>query len=221
MFRKPFCKVLHDRLWLLEAQMLLASEAAHSQGFRDKLLRNRASSPVEGLIEQFFENHCSEAHHRELCRNRPIRFDIHNDVAHFVPEDWALNRYYSFSTSYARWLFVTPTESGPVTKQTVTLKTPPRGILSGIGIFAANFTRPPFAREFTLLWGVGGSRGSQRNSRGNGSKTGAPGEIRTPDLLLRRQPLYPAELRAHGSGQQFTWVREQAANPEGMVTHHP
>ena len=26
--------------------------------------------------------------------------------------------------------------------------------------------------------------------------TGAPGEIRTPDLLLRRQPLYPAELRA-------------------------
>jgi hypothetical protein len=27
-------------------------------------------------------------------------------------------------------------------------------------------------------------------------KSGAPGEIRTPDLLLRRQPLYPAELRA-------------------------
>ena len=27
-------------------------------------------------------------------------------------------------------------------------------------------------------------------------KTGAPGEIRTPDLLLRRQSLYPAELRA-------------------------
>jgi hypothetical protein len=25
---------------------------------------------------------------------------------------------------------------------------------------------------------------------------GAPGEIRTPDLLLRRQSLYPAELRA-------------------------
>src|ERR1700674_2286170 len=28
-------------------------------------------------------------------------------------------------------------------------------------------------------------------------KNGAPGEIRTPDLLLRRQSLYPAELRAH------------------------
>jgi hypothetical protein len=27
-------------------------------------------------------------------------------------------------------------------------------------------------------------------------KDGAPGEIRTPDLLLRRQSLYPAELRA-------------------------
>ena len=27
-------------------------------------------------------------------------------------------------------------------------------------------------------------------------RNGAPGEIRTPDLLLRRQPLYPAELRA-------------------------
>jgi hypothetical protein len=27
-------------------------------------------------------------------------------------------------------------------------------------------------------------------------KSGAPGEIRTPDLLLRRQSLYPSELRA-------------------------
>ena len=26
---------------------------------------------------------------------------------------------------------------------------------------------------------------------------GTPGEIRTPDPLLRRQVLYPAELRAH------------------------
>ncbi len=25
---------------------------------------------------------------------------------------------------------------------------------------------------------------------------GAPGEIRTPDLLVRSQPLYPTELRA-------------------------
>src|SRR5579862_5421609 len=28
-------------------------------------------------------------------------------------------------------------------------------------------------------------------------ENGAPGEIRTPDPLLRRQMLYPAELRAH------------------------
>ena len=27
-------------------------------------------------------------------------------------------------------------------------------------------------------------------------RSGAPGEIRTPDLQLRRLPLYPAELRA-------------------------
>ena len=27
-------------------------------------------------------------------------------------------------------------------------------------------------------------------------KNGAPGEIRTPDLMLRRHSLYPAELRA-------------------------
>ena len=33
-------------------------------------------------------------------------------------------------------------------------------------------------------------------------KTGAPGEIRTPDLQLRRLPLYPAELRARAV--QFT-----------------
>src|ERR1700680_4617922 len=29
-------------------------------------------------------------------------------------------------------------------------------------------------------------------------KSGAPGESRTPDLLVRSQTLYPAELRAHG-----------------------
>src|ERR1039458_2240976 len=28
-------------------------------------------------------------------------------------------------------------------------------------------------------------------------KSNAPGEIRTPDLLVRSQTLYPAELRAH------------------------
>ena len=35
-------------------------------------------------------------------------------------------------------------------------------------------------------------------------RDGAPGEIRTPDLLLRRQPLYPAELRARARWIQFT-----------------
>ena len=31
-------------------------------------------------------------------------------------------------------------------------------------------------------------------------KNGTPGVIRTPDPLLRRQVLYPAELRAHAMG---------------------
>jgi hypothetical protein len=35
-------------------------------------------------------------------------------------------------------------------------------------------------------------------------KSGAPGEIRTPDLLLRRQSLYPSELRAHATGVVYT-----------------
>jgi hypothetical protein len=35
-------------------------------------------------------------------------------------------------------------------------------------------------------------------------KSGAPGEIRTPDLLLRRQSLYPAELRARYDFTKFT-----------------
>jgi hypothetical protein len=34
-------------------------------------------------------------------------------------------------------------------------------------------------------------------------ENGAPGEIRTPDLQLRRLPLYPAELRAHTDGSSL------------------
>src|SRR5277367_4416486 len=35
-------------------------------------------------------------------------------------------------------------------------------------------------------------------------QNGAPGEIRTPDLQLRRLPLYPAELRARTECSQCT-----------------
>ena|SRR5215467_6871041 len=45
-------------------------------------------------------------------------------------------------------------------------------------------------------------------------KNGAPGESRTPDLLVRSQTLYPAELRAHrhdltqlGAIPQLCWVQ--------------
>ena len=34
-------------------------------------------------------------------------------------------------------------------------------------------------------------------------ENGAPEEIRTPDPLLRRQLLYPAELQAHGRGSKI------------------
>jgi hypothetical protein len=33
------------------------------------------------------------------------------------------------------------------------------------------------------------------------SENGAPGEIRTPGLLVRSQALYPTELRAHGQNK--------------------
>ena len=39
-------------------------------------------------------------------------------------------------------------------------------------------------------------RNPERKRRITASISGAPGEIRTPDLMLRRHSLYPAELRA-------------------------
>jgi hypothetical protein len=39
-------------------------------------------------------------------------------------------------------------------------------------------------------WGGGAETGGEE-------RNGAPGAIRTPDLLVRSQLLYPAELRAH------------------------
>ncbi len=42
----------------------------------------------------------------------------------------------------------------------------------------------------------------QRGCHPEASIIGAPGEIRTPDPLVRSQVLYPTELRAHsGKGQ--------------------
>ena len=53
---------------------------------------------------------------------------------------------------------------------------------------------------------TGHQRRIDRNCRGR-IVNGAPGEIRTPDLMLRRHPLYPAELRARA----FRILRHQAA----------
>jgi hypothetical protein len=42
-----------------------------------------------------------------------------------------------------------------------------------------------------------GTDGARREAIGLLAAYSAPGEIRTPDLLIRSQTLYPAELRAH------------------------
>ena len=43
--------------------------------------------------------------------------------------------------------------------------------------------------------------------------TGAPGEIRTPDLLVRSQALYPTELRARRRGKRSWGLAFAAASP--------
>ena len=47
----------------------------------------------------------------------------------------------------------------------------------------------------------------RNGTKNQGKKNGAPDRIRTYDLLLRRQSLYPAELRVHISLQSFTISR--------------
>ena len=56
-------------------------------------------------------------------------------------------------------------------------------VLSNCSIDATNLY-PTYRKPFDLIF----ARAKMRN--------GAPGEIRTPDLLVRSQTLYPAELRA-------------------------
>ena len=42
--------------------------------------------------------------------------------------------------------------------------------------------------------------GPERSIKFFHEKNGAPGKIRTPNLLIRSQTLYPIELRARGGG---------------------
>ena len=46
---------------------------------------------------------------------------------------------------------------------------------------------------------------------------GAPGEIRTPDLLIRSQSLYPAELRAHTKWSLAGPTPEYQGSPGGAI----
>ena len=52
-------------------------------------------------------------------------------------------------------------------------------------------------------------------------ESGAPGAIRTRDHLLRRQMLYPTELRARGVGRLGTPRGNAAKRPRGVepLTH--
>ena len=54
---------------------------------------------------------------------------------------------------------------------------------------------------------------SRRAAMGPLAAEGAPGEIRTPGLLIRSQTLYPAELRARKS--HFEAIRASSANAPG------
>ena len=56
-------------------------------------------------------------------------------------------------------------------------------VLSNCKIDAVSIT-PTYSKRLDVIF----ARAKKRD--------GAPGEIRTPDLQLRRLPLYPAELRA-------------------------
>src|SRR6185312_10379121 len=58
----------------------------------------------------------------------------------------------------------------------------------------------------TLRFGCNSLKISEFSGWGNRWKEilGAPGEIRTPDPLVRSQMLYPAELRARGEGVQHS-----------------
>src|SRR5438105_7935587 len=48
---------------------------------------------------------------------------------------------------------------------------------------------------------------------------GAPGEIRTPDLTLRRRSLYPAELRARSTSIPYSWGKADQEQPHFSPVH--
>src|SRR5271157_3384499 len=91
---------------------------------------------------------------------------------------------------------------------------------------AAMFTRPKMRCWLPFLGWVGTKLGtvrkvrksagsqSSRNLLTGKKNSGAPGEIRTPDLLLRRQSLYPAELRARS-------IKLYTARTESLRRRHP
>ena len=66
---------------------------------------------------------------------------------------------------------------------------------------------PPCGREFSR------ANNQKAHTRWAFFDYGAPGEIRTPDRLVRSQLLYPAELRAHSD--QLYWNLRFTNRPKG------
>lgn len=59
-------------------------------------------------------------------------------------------------------------------------------------------------------------KGTAENPRKIGG-FGVPGAVRTPGLPLRRRPLYPAELRRHGSmGYPVNYAKMKKAKTNGQ-----
>ena len=81
---------------------------------------------------------------------------------------------------------------------------------------------PPRGRRHAAqLWRSLGSNGTRRLQAWSThpadtcrcGKCGTPGGIRTPDLLIRSQQLYPAELRAHRESAEASARRASARGP--------
>src|SRR3990172_249873 len=65
-------------------------------------------------------------------------------------------------------------------------------------------------------YGTLGVRGPARSRHWPTSPSGTPGGIRTPDMRLRRPPLYPSELLAHEASflPSFFWSGRENSTPQ-------
>jgi hypothetical protein len=68
----------------------------------------------------------------------------------------------------------------------------------GLGVWVNEGREGPLVYLASLASAISNVPGnSPRAPQGGGPESGAPGESRTPNLLIRSQTLYPIELRVH------------------------